>query len=231
METLNPYYPLTIQSIDEEYASLLNVKGLDKKEVSFFNYGEYIGCDYHYTPSKLEIKYGFHDGKQYKIKTIKKCTFSHCKDLKTLIIGEFVTHIDWNVYLCSSLENICVEENNTTYKSIDGVLFKGKELIAFPQGRTGKYRIPHGTRKIGNHAFKSSHISEIILANTLTEIGINAFYECRNLKEIILPTSIKKIHRNCDIGDKPIQQKFYLSDDVNKEHPFSIIEVCNKFMA
>lgn len=192
---------------------------------------KYIGNDYHYTPNELRLESAILNGQKYDIVKMKAASFSHCNRLRTIVISSKVKDINWNMYRCSSLQNIFVEKDNSTYYDIDGVLFHKEELVGFPQGRTGVYRVPNGIRKIGNCAFKSSYISQVIFPNSLQEIGHNAFYECKNIKEFILPPSIRIVHRNDNVNNTPITQDFYLSSDYQKSNPLKILDITKMFPA
>lgn len=228
MKNKEEFYTLEVTPISENTAVLTNISVTDKNSV-FAKVGVYGGKVHHITPNSIEIELGVHNDKIYTIVGIKATAFSQWLNLKTIKIGKNVEKIDWNMYKCVSLENIFVDKDNQVFHDIDGVLFHKKELIAFPQGRTGAYIIPEGTKKIGKHAFKSCHLSNVIFPNTLEEIGQNAFYECKNIKEFILPESIKRVHFNDDIGHNPIKQKFYLSSDVTKSNPLNILQIRELF--
>ena len=221
------HYLLEVTPISKTSAALTRIIAADEKSI-FAHVGIYGGKYIKLCPNEIVVDYGVHENKLYEIEEIKATSISYWL-LKTIKIGKNVKKIDWNMYRCLSLENIFVDKDNPVFHDIDGVLFHKNELIAFPQGRTGTYRIPNGTRKIGNHAFKSCHLSEIIFPNTLIEIGANAFYECKNIKEFILPMSIKRVHFNNDINHSPIKQIFYLSSDVTKTNPLNITQIREMF--
>ena len=223
------YNPLSIVPIIGKTAKLIKVTGIKDSKDIFSHLGEYEGFDKYGTPDKLRIEGGVYKNSKYIITEIQECSFSHCHLIKEIYIGWLVNRITWNMYQCNSLINIKVDKFNSVYKDIDGVLYKDKELIGFPPGRTGEYIVPDGTIKIGNTAFKSSQISNLILPEGLEEIGCNAFYECMNLKEIVLPLSIKRVCFNNDKGQKPIKQKIYLHDDKLKKRPYSITEIIKMF--
>ena len=56
---------------------------------------------------------------------------------------------------CSDLTEINVDENNTAYSSIDGVLFNKSqtELVCYLGGKQGAYTIPNSVTSIGGSAF------------------------------------------------------------------------------
>ena len=55
-------------------------------------------------------------------------------------------------------------------------------------------RFNDGLQKIGDDAFsKCSSLKSITLPSTVTEIGINAFGDCRNLRVVIFNEGLQKI--------------------------------------
>ena len=67
--------------------------------------------------------------------------------------------------------------NNTTYKSVDGVLFRGNTLVYFPEAKSAEnYSIPAGITAIGESAFFNTSLSgDLVLPATVTTIGNFAF--------------------------------------------------------
>lgn len=47
--------------------------------------------------------------------------------------------------------------------------------------------------KIGAYAFQSSEVQEVVIPNTVTEIGNEAFSDCKKLKHVDMPSSIRSI--------------------------------------
>ena len=96
-----------------------------------------------------------------------------------------------------SLKTISVDERNPYFCDVDGVLFnKNKtKLIAYPQGREeDSYAIPEGVTEIGKEAFKDCrNLKHIALPNTLVEIQASAFYACENLSTVELPNGLIRI--------------------------------------
>lgn len=88
----------------------------------------------------------------------------------------------------NNLEAIYVEEGNTRYKSIDGVLIDTWEnkLLAYPsKNRNDTYQIPKEIESIGCKAFYGSSLKKIECSEKVTVIEDDAFSSCKNLEEIM----------------------------------------------
>lgn len=222
-----------INPINSEEASLHHISPAENMSGIMNKLISYDSKIYHHTDDEICIEYGYKDGIVYRIVEIEDGAFSNCNELKKIYISKYVREIAWNMFQCSSLMDIDVDENNDYFKSIDGVLFtKSKnrmKLIGFPSGRTGSYKVPDGTIELGSCSFKTSKISELILPDSLQVIGINVFYECKNLEEIIIPDTIKIVKSNNDRYQIPITQRFYFKTDIQKNTPYTISELCDKF--
>ena len=84
--------------------------------------------------------------------------FNECVSLKSIKIPDSVISIGYSAFdECKSLTAIDVDESNTIYSSIDGVLFNKvkTELICYPAGKTDKsYIIPDSVTSIDESAFE-----------------------------------------------------------------------------
>lgn len=71
---------------------------------------------------------------------------------------------------CGGLTNLFVEAGNSSFSSVNGVLFSkdGKTLVLYPPGRRGEYAIPDGVVGLGTYAFAT----------------------CTNLTAVAIPTSV-----------------------------------------
>lgn len=138
------------------------------------------------------------------ITKIDDYAFSSCSSLTSITIPDSVTSIGkYTFSYCSSLTSINVDENNTTYKSIDGVVFSKDEktLILCPEGKSGDYLIPNGVTNIGENAFYQCPLTSVVIPDSVTIIDEYAFYYCRSLTSITLGNSVTSIganaFRNC----------------------------------
>jgi hypothetical protein len=92
----------------------------------------------------------------------------------------------------SNLESVTVEVGNPNFNTIDGVLFSGSTLVAYPKGKTGAtYSVPAGTTEIGQAAFHSAPtLTTVTLPDSLTVLGNDAFIYATNLANISLPSGL-----------------------------------------
>ncbi len=107
--------------------------------------------------------------------SIGNCAFEKCNSLIEITIPETVEYIGENVFaLCKNLENVYVDENNSNYISVDGVLFdKDKtQILCYPT---------------------NSKITEYTVPDTIKNIPYYTFYECANIESIVLPESVESI--------------------------------------
>ena len=126
--------------------------------------------------------------------TIPSYVFYNCSSLTSITIPDSVTNIGENAfYNCNGLTRIDVSENNTSYASVDGILYnKAKtEFIIIPKAIQGVVTIPSGVTNIGNWAFFNCNgLTSIFIPSGVNEIGEYAFYLCRNLVDVFIPNSV-----------------------------------------
>ena len=147
-------------------------------------------------PAKITYK-----GEEYVVSEISSMAFNGCDSLKSITIPESVTEIDAGAFGdCSKLENIFVNENNTAYKSVDGILYSkdGKTLVRFPiNKKIISFTVPDGVTTIDISAFnRSIWLKTVTLPETVTAINDYAFYMCRALKKVNIPDGVKSISDN-----------------------------------
>ena len=131
------------------------------------------------------------------VTTIGEDAFLQCNSLTEIDISDNVTEIGHGAFSwCTSLTSIAVKQNNPNYASVDGVLFDKKitTLIQYPTGKQNtKYSIPNEVTTIGKQAFGFSSLSEIVIPDSVTEIGDMAFWCCTSLTDIVIPNSVAEI--------------------------------------
>ena len=132
--------------------------------------------------------------------------FASCSSLESINIPASVENIGSNPFDgCSSMTAITVDNNNNYWSAADGVLFnKNQTVLKYcPAGKTGKYTVPSTVTEIATNAFHNcSDIEEVILPTGLQTIDERAFWYCLGMSSILIPESVTWIaedaFRSCD---------------------------------
>lgn len=117
----------------------------------------------------------------------------------------------------SNIKSIKVEDGNTKYISIDGVLYdkEGKTLIAFPGGKSNvtfpgtiqsisafafygaqnltNVVLPNGLTEIPSSVFRESSVVSVVIPEGVTKIKNDVFYKCNSLMNVLLPNTLTEI--------------------------------------
>ena len=106
--------------------------------------------------------------------------FYGCKSIKTLFIPSAIGSIGIDAFRgCSSLKTIDVDERNTRYSCMDGMLYNkaGDTLLLVPGGQKLKeYTIPEPVKTIGRHALIDCiTLQKVVIPATVESVGDEAF--------------------------------------------------------
>ena len=144
--------------------------------------------------------------------------FSECKSLTSVTIGNSVKSIDKSAFWycpltkvnipasvssisgeafrgCSKLTTINVDNKNTSYASVNGVLYSKdiSELICFPCGKAS-VSIPESVTSIGQSAFMGCEkLTSVTIPDSVKSVGQSAFKDCPKLKSVAIPASVTNI--------------------------------------
>ena len=126
--------------------------------------------------------------------TIQGVTDSNVTSLE---VPSYVTHIGSDAFSgCNALAAIEVDVSNTTYASVDGILYnKAKtEFVHIPDAITGDVEIPGGVTSIGSSSFRGcTSLTSVTIPDSVTSIGSYAFSGCSDLTTITIPDSVTSI--------------------------------------
>ena len=114
--------------------------------------------------------------------------FTNCSSLKTLNIGNNVTHIpDWSFYDCLFTGNLTIPNSVKTI---------GERAFSGCSGFTGSLTIPNSVLSIGDYVFAACYgfNDTLTISDSITNIGIHAFGGCSNLIGTLkIPNSLTSI--------------------------------------
>ena len=126
--------------------------------------------------------------------------FDGCHSLRGIRIPRDLTELGDGAFgECKDLERIDVEEGNTSFTIVDGVLYDGSmtRLVRVPPTYGSKtFHVPESVTSVDAYAFDHCHMLErISIHDGVTYIGCHAFNECRNLLMIELPKDLKRLEK------------------------------------
>ncbi|MDR0443346.1 MAG: leucine-rich repeat domain-containing protein [Treponema sp.] len=114
------------------------------------------------------------------VTAIGAMAFFNCKSLTSITIPANVAFIGKDAFRgCTSLTSINVDERNTSYISIDGVLYNKNKtlLIKYPASKNEQiYTIPSSVTAVESRAFSGNrHLQSITIPANTSFIGMDAF--------------------------------------------------------
>ncbi|MBR3616983.1 MAG: leucine-rich repeat domain-containing protein, partial [Bacteroidaceae bacterium] len=116
--------------------------------------------------------------------------------IECLEIPASVTEIDEQAFIsCDSLKVIKVKKGNKVYDSRKGcnaIIESATGCLL--QGCEGTTIVPEGVKVISSCAFYGSKIKKIKLPSSLETIERSAFVCCKELKKLVIPGSVRRIH-------------------------------------
>ena len=120
--------------------------------------------------------------KENKLTGIYEGAFYNCSKLSNIIIPDSIIEIsDFAFYGCKSLTKLPISENNN---------LRGIYQYAFAYTGITSLVVPDSVIDIDNYAFAGSKLNKVYISNVKQKefvIGLGAFYDCNELKEITLP--------------------------------------------
>ena len=168
------------------------------------------------------------------VTTIEDGAFNGCSELESITIPENTTEISLSAFSgCSSLEKIEVAEGNPVYDSRDNcnaiietetnTLFRGCEKTNIPDSVKGIYGlafcgsgltsiiIPESVTFIGREAFRGcDNLESITILGNIDYVADGLFLGCRNLEWIKIPDSITGIGEQAFWGCEQLKDIYYM---------------------
>ena len=131
------------------------------------------------------------------VTSIGEHAFYDCSNLVSVTIPNSITAIGNSALsACDNLVEINVNADNTTFCSVDGVVYNKDKttLLIYPGGKLKHFNIPNSVTTIGECAFIwCSNLNSITIPNSVTSIGDQSFAWCLNLNSLAIPNSVNTI--------------------------------------
>ena len=126
---------------------------------------------------------------------IHKFAFFNCKNIVNLTIPASVTSFGGSAFAgCIGLESITVESGNTVYHSAGNCLIETASGTLILGCKNSVIPADGSVTSIGVSAFFGcKDLTFIAIPSGVTSIGSNAFYSCKGLKAIVIPLSVTSI--------------------------------------
>ena len=127
----------------------------------------------------------------YVVKRIPLTTlFINNYTVKEVSLPKTITSIAGGVFASAyALESITIDKTSADgFHSVDGVLYNGSQLVAYPAAREGKeYAIPNGTTSIMSYAFYGcSNLEKAIVPSSVINISTTAFSRSIKAVDIVI---------------------------------------------
>ncbi len=136
------------------------------------------------------------------LESIGSNAFNGCSNLVFVSIPKSVQNIGLAVFRnCGRLMNISVDEENTNYTSVSGVLYglsnnnNKTELIAYPAAKNDKsFTIPDDVIAVVSYAFYGAkNLESVNMGTNLTDIRSYAFSDCSALNSVTIGSGVSNI--------------------------------------
>ena len=145
--------------------------------------------------------------------TIGQYAFNNCTDLTEITIPKSVTNINYSAFKnTTSLNCYNVDKYSSKYSQYDGVLYTRScsMLVSYPSAKSSnRYSVSEYAISIAPYAFYNcKNVNEILLNTNITSIGEYAFYGCNFTSKIVILSS------DFELGDRCLDLMGYEEDSL-----------------
>ena len=137
------------------------------------------------------ITTGENDEFTFRVMEIDQNAFYGCTEVTSVDLPYSILRIQNDAFKgCSGIKKFTVNQNNQSYKDVDGVLFSkdSKMLVKYPAKKENTdYIISEEVSVICTEAFMDNEfLKKITIGNFVTAISDNSFKNCTSLEEVEL---------------------------------------------
>ena len=136
------------------------------------------------------------------LESIENGAFQDCGGLTSIFVPKSVTHIDPTAFEGENISSITVEYSNPVYDSRDNcnaIIESATNTLVRGCKNT---LIPKSVTALTHSSFSCCPLAKIVIPESVTTIGHEAFVACRKLSEVNIPNSVTRIEhstfRYCD---------------------------------
>lgn len=172
----------------------------DVPQFTFSQYTPFYGAEYDIRANIDTVHFG------NMAENIPPTLCIDMKNLKKIFVGSNVNNMTYrHIQGCNNLQEINVDQNNSTIASKDGVVFSADttELKVYPPAKTGStYSIPLPVEDISDGAFFNClKLTSMKIENSVQSIGNSAFEGCMKLNSITLGENVEVIGKRAFYND------------------------------
>lgn len=189
----------TVDENNPAYTDLNGVLYSKDKSIIYRYPSQNQATEYTIDPNAVVIETGCFQHNLYLKKInindlIKRIEASALEDLPLLeeiILPKSLEHLGRKaIYNCFSLKSISISDENTYFKTKNGILYTKNEqkLIKYPTGSNNTtFEMPGTVKMVDEWAFESAnYLKNIVSNNKIQKIDACAFQDCNNLETVSL---------------------------------------------
>lgn len=131
-----------------------------------------------------------------------KSNFNRCPSLEKITIPDNIMNVSSSFQNCGEIEEFVIEDSETPITlsgnfgyTVVKDLYLGRNCgdMAFENRKFENLVMGDKVTELSTGVFSHNSLQTVKFGNNLTKIGSNAFYNCSQLKEVILPESLTEL--------------------------------------
>ena len=134
--------------------------------------------------------------------SIEAYVFSGCSNLESITIPKSIKWIGyWAFKSCKNLDSLIIEDDTDAVLSLDNSAFDNCPLKTITLGRNLYYKHCEDNSEYTHSPFLGNDsLQSVQITSSVTSLGKNLFYDCKNLSSISFPESLTEIGKETFSG-------------------------------